>query len=213
MARAAGIRALTPFYATVFLALCAPLRAAHMTPADKEQYEKLGMSETEWGMILDAKMPMSKVKDLLSSGIMISEYFRCPWKSIGMSESEWLAKRKSGLSDADMRAMKERRPALNDGAVFVNFFLPGFHQIRRHQYLRGCFMAGIALASAGLFAGQCASSRRFMPLGLCFLAPDMLWSSVDIGIQVDREQNPDAARFSGLSRPGDMTVSLVLNIR
>jgi hypothetical protein len=171
--------------------------AATMTPSDRETNEKLGLSEAEWGMVLDAHMPMSKVNFLLKSCISISEYFKSPWKELGMSESEWIGNRKSGLSDNDMRAL--RRPAPKESAPYIGaFFLPGCFQLARGQTAKGWIMAGAAVGMVALCAGHSAATKRFQPLGLFLLVPDMIWSGLDIGIQVNREQNPDASRFSGV---------------
>jgi hypothetical protein len=213
-----------PLYRTVLLCsllFILPVFAANMTPADKEMYEKLGLSEAEWGMILDAHMPMSKVNYLLKSGISISEYFKSPWKEFGMSEGEWIGKRKSGLSDSDIRAMK-RQPGDDGRAPHENtsyvgaFFLPGCFQLARSQPAKGWIMLGSAIGFVTLCVAHSLSSKHFQPLGLCLLVPDMLWSGIDVGIQVNKEQNPDASRFSRRDlrrrRPAGMSISLQMNI-
>jgi hypothetical protein len=186
--------------------LSQPAASATMTPSDKEMYEKLGLSEAEWGMILDSHMPMSKVNFLLKSGISIAEYFRCPWKDLGLSEGEWIAKRKSGLSDNDMKVVKH---APRQGAPYIGaFFLPGCFQFTRHEPVRAWIMSTVAVGMIALCAGQSIAKKRFQPLGLFLLFPDMIWSGVDIGFQVEKEQNPDASRFSLAPFPEKAAVSL-----
>ena len=189
--KAISLLCTTGFYFALFMA-----PACAMTPADKEMYEKLGLSETEWAMILDAKMPLSKVKELLRDGISITEYFKQPWKELNISESQWISKRRNGYTDSDMRSMKQPKGTAGEWTTITAFFLPGFYQLKRDQKFKGWCMAGIAIASVGLFAFQTADSKRIQPLGLILLIPDMLWSGVDMGIQVNREQNPDASRFT-----------------
>jgi hypothetical protein len=185
--------------------------AANMTPADKEMYEKLGMSETEWGMVLDSHMPLSRVKYLLKSGISIAEYFKSPWKDLGLSEGEWISKRRSGLSDNDIKTIK---PASAGGASCVGaFFLPGCFQLSRGQQAKGWIMTGLAVGFATLCVAQSVSTKRFQPLGLILLVPDMIWSGIDIGVQVEREQNPDASRFSSVRRTDGVALSLRINVR
>jgi hypothetical protein len=195
---------------------CIPVSAATMTPADKEMYEKLGLSEAEWGMVLDAHMPISKVNFLLKSGISISEYFRSPWKEMGMTEGEWVGKRKSGLSDADIRALKPGEhsdaTARKENTSYIGaFFLPGCFQLARSQPVRGWIMCGAAVGLVTLCVAHSVSSKHFQPLGLLLLVPDMLWSGIDIGIQVQKEQNPDASRFSGAPYSVGAVVSLQMN--
>jgi hypothetical protein len=187
-----------------------PAASATMTPSDKEQYEKLGLSEAEWGMILDSHMPMSKVNFLLKSGISISEYFRSPWKELGLSEGEWIAKRKSGLSDNDIKVTNHVTP--HEGAPYIGaFFLPGCFQLSRHQPVRGWIMAGSAVGLITLCIAHSTSTKHFQPLGIVLLLPDMLWSGVDIGLQFNREQNPDAARFSLGQLSGEAALSVRVN--
>jgi hypothetical protein len=193
---------------TALVSLLLYAMAGAMTPADKELYEKLGLSETEWAMVLDAKMPLSKVKELLRCGISIPEYFRHPWTELGLSESAWIAKRKSGLSDADMRAATSPKASAGEWTTVQAFFLPGYHQIKRGQKLKGWCMAAIAAGAVGLFAFQTARSKRIEPLGLVLLIPDMLWSGVDIGIQVNKEENPGASRFTQAAWNADVCLSM-----
>jgi len=40
--------------------------------------------------------------------------------------------------------------------------------------------------------------HAFVPGPLLLIVPAMLWSSIDIGFQVNRERNPEATRFSAL---------------
>jgi hypothetical protein len=201
-----------------FFLFCLPVMPATMSPADREIYEKLGLSEAEWGMVLDAHMPISKVNFLLKSGISISVYFKSPWKELGLSEGEWIRKRKSGLSDADIRAMKgppgddSRAPRENFSYVGA-FFLPGCFQLARSQPVKGWIMSGVAVGMVTLCVAHSLSSKRFQPLGLCLLVPDMIWSGIDIGVQVAREQNPDASRFSTAGRSAGMAFSLQVTIQ
>jgi hypothetical protein len=198
---------------SVCCVLCAlPVAAANMTPADKEMYEKLGLSEAEWGMVLDSHMSLSKVKYLLKSGISIVEYFKSPWKGLGLSEGEWIGKRRSGLSDNDMRIVK---PAGSGGGASCigAFFLPGCFQISRGQQAKGWIMTGAAVGFITLCVAHSVSTKHFQPLGLILLVPDMIWSGFDLGIQINREQNPDASRFSSVHRTGGMAISLLINVR
>jgi hypothetical protein len=184
-----------------------------MTPSDKEMYEKLGLSEAEWGMVLDSRMSLSKVKFLLKSGISIAEYFKSPWMELNMSESEWIAKRKSGLSDNDIRAIKMKPAPSENGSYIGGFFLPGCFQLGRGQTVKGWIMAGAAVGLVTLCVAHSASTKRFQPVGLFFLIPDMIWSGFDIGLQVNRERNPDASRFSNAPAANSIEISFQVNLQ
>ncbi len=189
--------------------------AANMTPADKETYEKLGLSEAEWALVLDSHMPMSKVEFLLKSGISIAEYFKHPWTELSMSESEWIAKRKSGMSDADMNTVKPP-PAKEGGSYIFGFLFPGVYQLSKHQSGKGWIMSGVTLGMLGFCAVHSMATKRFEPLGLFFIVPVMIWSGVDMGIQINAEQNPTAQRFSLQTHSSnfpDNGISLSLNFK
>lgn len=190
-----------------------PVFAANMTPADKETYEKLGLSEAEWGLVLDSHMPMSKVEFLLKSGISISEYFKHPWTELSLSEGEWIAKRKSGMSDAEMSVVKPP-PAKEGGSYIFGFLFPGCYQLSKHETGKGWIMSGVTLGMIGFCAVHSMATKRFEPLGLFFIVPVMVWSGIDMGIQINAEQNPTAQRFS-LQSPSannlDKRISLSLN--
>jgi hypothetical protein len=173
-----------------------------MTIADKEEYEKLGLSQVEWDMIQKSHMSKGKLHHLLKCGISIPEYFKSPWKEIKLSEGEWLKRRCAGQSSSEIRAGEQTRQsgglsvAGSEWTPIQSFILPGYNQIRRSQYLKGYVMSGLAVASLGFFAAHCITTKSFQPLGLFFLVPDMLWSGIDIGIQIRLETNPDAQRFT-----------------
>jgi hypothetical protein len=178
-----------PFRVVPVVLLCGLVcNAANLTPADKEAYEKLGLSETEWVKIKDAKMPLSKVHELMKSGITIAEYFRMPWQELCISENEYIRLRRAGHSDAEVRSMQAQKRAINEGSAVQSFFVPGFNQVRRSQPVRGWIMAAAAAGSLGLLFAQNIRSSRFQPLGLCLLLPDMLWSGIDMGVQVAAQQ-------------------------
>jgi hypothetical protein len=181
--------------------------AANLTPSDRDKYEKLGLSEAEWAQIVDAKMPMVTVHELLKSGISISEYFRHPWTEMGISQADWIKQRRSGLSDADIRSQARQRRTPNELTVVQSVFLPGFNQIRFGEPVRGWTMAALAAGCIGLFAVQNIRSTRFEPLGLFLLLPDLVWSGIDMGVRVHRERDRQPAQNAPARPAIDITVS------
>jgi hypothetical protein len=159
------------------------------------EYERLGLSQVEWNLVVQHKMSMDKVKKFLRDGISIAEYFRQPWKEFGISEARWLQNRRRGISDDDMRA-RCRKPSSGEWAVVQNFFVPGLHQWLRCEYGKAAVMSGVAAGSLLLFAAL-PGEKNPAPFAVV-LAADMVWSSIDIGLTVGRENNPDAARFSAI---------------
>jgi len=172
-----------------------------MTIADKEEYEKLGLSQVEWDMILKSHMSKAKLHHLLKCGISIPEYFKSPWKEVKISEGQWLKRRCAGQSSSEIKTCEQPSQSgpLMAGSEWLpiqSFLLPGYNQVKRNQYLKGYAMSALAVTSLGFFAIQCITTSTFQPLGLFFLVPDMLWSGIDIGIQMQHESCSDVRRFS-----------------
>jgi hypothetical protein len=191
-----------------------PENTAAMTPADKEQYEQLGLSETEWKMILDVNMPVSKVKDILRCGVSMTDYFNSPWEELDMSEHEWLAKHRAGLSDKDIRAAKHitiKKPQDEGSGILTGFFLPGVEQLSRGQTQKGWIMAGAAIACVTLCVTHSAVTKKFQPLGVILLVPDMFWSGIDISGQLHNEINPNASKFT-YNNFSSATIAFTLSI-
>jgi hypothetical protein len=168
---------------------------------DKEIYEKLGLSETEWNKIQEMKLPLEKVHQLLESGVSISEYYRRPWQELSLSEPEYLRLRRAGHSDADVRSMHARKRIGDGWTAAGSFLLPGVNQIRSGHPVRGWIMAATAAGCVGLFVGWSAASRKFQPLGLGLLFPDMLWSGIDMSAQIstDHQNGPVWGGATGVS--------------
>ncbi|MFP4415722.1 MAG: hypothetical protein ACLFSB_00470 [Chitinispirillaceae bacterium] len=180
-----------------------------MTAGDREKYEAKGLSQVEWQMIQDAQMPEEKVDELLKAGISISEYFDYPWLALRISEREYIKKRKAGMLDADIEAYSNKMK-VSDLAVIQNFFLPGFYQFKRNQKLKAFTMSGLTVGFLGLTAILSVKKDGFMPEPLFLMIPVMLWSSIDIGLQIRKVRNPDATRFSNSSLK-DNTIEFVFS--
>ena len=167
---------------------------------DSKPWERLGLSLTEWKLIQDNKLPMSKVEQLLKDGIGIGEYFNRPWEQLGMSESKWIAKRRSGLTNYDIEqqvraahkdtSMQPTPPQANtfreldrsreNGEQFASFFLPGYLQYRVQHRARSYIMVSLAVGSIAWCTAWSVTWKQFMPLPLLVvLIPDMTWSFID----------------------------------
>jgi hypothetical protein len=181
----------------VILSLAVSGPAREMTAADREEYERRGLSQVEWEMVLDSKMPMNKLDNLQKAGISVNEYFRYPWLNYGISELQWIQSRKSGLLESDIAAENKADETPGGGKVFSAFLLPGYHQFRQKQYWKGAIMTGCSAFGIVYMTASSIHSQSFIPYPLLILmVPAMLWSSLDIGFQINRECNPDAGRFS-----------------
>ena len=201
-------------FAAIVLISAFPLFS--MTSADKEEYEKLGLSQVEWQLYLDSHMSKNKLYHLLKCGISLPEYFKYPWRELSITEGEWVGHRCDGESSSEI-SFKERnretglnKASHGEWVPVASFFLPGVNQLFRKEPAKGWTMLGIAAASIGFIVGYSVSSQEFQPAGLFFLVPDMLWSGVDMGIQIQHEQNPNAARFT--NRPPTSRIQLTATL-
>lgn len=176
----------------------APLQAQSsisLTAQDKKIYDSLGLSEVEWIMVKEHEISMRKLGELLQSGVLVAEYVQNPWMGVGLKEDKWLQLRRSGYTTYDIKLMYQKEERSNDYQVIHNFFLPGFHQFRRGQNVRGWLMSGSTVASLVLFTfhkkaqtpGVLAFDRTSY---IIMMLGGMLWSSIDIGVQNYQTQSP-----------------------
>lgn len=160
-------------------------------------YVKLKNYEIE--LIRDSRMPAEKLEQITGAGISVEEYFQYPWLKLNISEREWINQRKAGILKGEDYPTQQLRN--NQWAVIQNFFVPGLHQFKRKQIFKGLLMSAIALGSLSLFSlhrapGEEGPLAFDYPAYLALLGADLLWSSIDLGVQVNREFDNGANRFS-----------------
>lgn len=169
-------------------------------------WEKLGLSKTEWRLINENNIKMSKVEELLKAGISIGEYIQKPWLPLNLSESSWINKRRSGMTSYDIElenqpsdtnwkkdynndAGKDLRHMRGNGEKFSSLFLPGRYQFRNDHKLKGTSMVGLAGGSILWCTIGSIASKKFDAIPICvLLIPDMIWSFVDYKIEKRNEQ-------------------------
>lgn len=150
-------------------------------------------------LIRDSRMPIEKLQQISEAGISIEEYFQYPWLQSDISEKEWINQRKAGILRGEDYSTQQLKHS--QWAVIQNFFIPGLHQFKRKQILKGFLMSTIAVGTLTLFALHRAPNNKGplafdYPVYLVLLGADLLWSSIDIGVQVNREFDNGAKRFS-----------------
>lgn len=165
---------------------------------EMQPWERLGLSKTEWKMIEDNHMPMSKVEDLLKDGIGISEYFKEPWIDLNLSEQRWIEKRRSGMSNYDIETQaktnnSEWKTDMKSGFQSeINGFsgngekfsalIPGLQQFKSRRVAKGVIMSSIAVGTIGWCTAESISNKQFNSLPIAFLVADIVWSFVDYNI-------------------------------
>jgi hypothetical protein len=160
-------------------------------------WEKYGLSQTEWKMIKDNNIPLSKVEELLKAGISISEYIEKPWEKLSISERKYIEKRRSGLTAYDIEleqtsnrgGWKDENKGVPNSEVSafsgskelaLSFALPGYQQYRLEHRWRAWIMSAVAIGSvAASIIITCADGKfEGTPL-FVILVPDMFWSMMD----------------------------------
>lgn len=177
---------------------------------DSRPWERLGLSITEWNMIQDNNLPMKKVEELLKAGIGISEYFDQPWIEISLTEEQWIAKRRNGLTSYDIE-LEAKTIAPNSKATdnaaevnasfqeydrsaetrqkFASFFLPGCMQIKRGDKGKGAIMATLAVGSIAGCVGWSIAEKNFVSLPLFAIVIPMTWSIIDHSLYQKKNSN------------------------
>ena len=189
----------------LFLFFCCTV--AGFGQSNPKPWEQYGISETEWKILLDNKISIAKLKELLAAGINVSEYAQKPWRNLSLTEHEWIEKRRAGMTSYDIEVeqqvkqrewkgdnkgtMKSEIGALagNRDLVF-SFVLPGYEQLRLGQKVRGRIMSGLAIGALATCIAASFGEGTFEGIPLYFvLAPDMFWSMIDFKVTAAKMEN------------------------
>jgi len=160
----------------------------------------LRLDPIEKALVDDSKIPIQKVQMLQNADISLIEYFEYPWLKLGITEKEWIRQQRAGILTNDT-IISTKQVKKTEWAVVQNFFLPGLHQFKRSQLTKGFIMSGVALGALSLFAFHKKDKTDDIfafdyPIYIAFLGTDLLWSSIDIGVQINKDLNHDSMRFS-----------------
>lgn len=173
------------------LFLIVTLFSLALSETNLKEWERLGLSTTEWQLIRDNNMPIEKVESLLVIGVGISEYFERPWEGIGLTEEEWLHYRRKGLESLqvyyEVHPMVDQVPSEESIALetkldykrFQGFFLPGYCQWKADRKVLSVCQTSIAIGSITGTVVWCAKAKDAYPIPILFittLLPDMIWS-------------------------------------
>ena len=166
---------------------------------DFKPWERLGLSQTEWKLIQENNIPVSKVEKLLKDGISIGEYIEKPWEGLEMKESKWAQKRRAGMTSYDIELEAKSKGQEWNGGVKEGFrseigtvsgsgeafssLLPGYQQLKAHRKASGIIMLSVAGGSLIWCTAGSIANKRFEGIPVvCVLVPDMVWSLIDFKI-------------------------------
>jgi len=168
---------------------------------ESRPWERLGLSQTEWRLVNENNISMSKLEQLLKSGISVGEYIQKPWVPLGMTEEKWIKKRRAGLTSYDIELeatrgnSEEWKKTMNNDAardmqqlsenreLFSSLFLPGYYQYNVGQKRKSYVMIGLAGGAVAWCAIGSIANKRFEVLPVAvIIVPDMVWSFIDYKI-------------------------------
>lgn len=184
----------------LLLSLIATIFGQDPSSDERSEMARLGLTMQEWKKYKESGMSKKKLEQILMAGILLSEYFKEPWKGLGISESEWMSYKNSGMSNADIEIKKSRKD-YGQGAVIISALLPGYGQYKAGQIKKGLLFSGLGAGFVTLFfihketvAGMEETRYRKIYLGL-YLA-DGIISAFDTWRHTRYESNPELKRFS-----------------
>lgn len=174
---------------------------------DQKERDRLGLTQEEWETCKVLKLKPSKVRELLSSGITLDEYAGSTWLVCGISEEQWIAYRRQGMKDIDIRQMNkvEAEPA-GGGAgklIVASFFLPGYGHHKMDKNLHALAFAGVSVTSATLFIVHrktvsfgTGTERQFRFGYFALWLANSVACAADVWRRNKFADNPDLERFS-----------------
>lgn len=166
------------------------------TSADAEKWgsetpEGLGITQTEFRIVKETGMSKSFLLLLLEIGIRPNEYFKQPWKQLGVTEAYWLNQRRSGMCDDDINRSFHQNKS-GEMAPLISFVLPGYYHYQTQRPITGGLITALAVGSVGVLIVN--KENRIYPAAT--LIASMIWSATDAFIHTRFADNQDARRFS-----------------
>jgi hypothetical protein len=181
--------------------ICASVAFAQFEDDDEWSdfdYSHAGLSQSEFQKVKESGMSKEKLLHLLEIGIRPSAYLKEPWKDLGVSESEWLSERASGMSDADIDRTYKNKSG-DQGMAYMSFLLPSYYQWKTDQMGKAIAIDIGYAAAWGLTYLLYANSdggENLWAYGLIFVGAVHLYSGLDAVISTLWDNNPDAKGFS-----------------
>jgi hypothetical protein len=162
-------------------------------------YQHAGLSQVEFQKVKESGMNKEKLLHLLEIGVRPGTYLQEPWKDLGVSESEWLEQRASGMEDADIDRTYKNNSG-NQGLAYLSFLLPSYYQWKTDDMVYAIAMDvswAIAVGiTAFLYNSDMEGASNWILFGVPLIAAVHLWSGVDALVATQWDNNPTAKTFS-----------------
>ncbi|MDR2594205.1 MAG: hypothetical protein LBC87_05485 [Fibromonadaceae bacterium] len=184
------------------IALCFSMSFAQSDDDDEWadfDYQHAGLSQVEFQKVKESGMTKKKLLHLLEIGIRPKTYLQEPWNDLGVSESEWLEQRASGMEDADIDRTYKNNTG-NQGAAYLSFLLPSYYQWITDDMAKAIAMNVLEASFIGLtvflYKSDTGGENSWVLYGVPLIAINHLWSGIDALLATQWDNNPTAKSFS-----------------
>jgi len=161
-------------------------------------YQHAGLTQTEFQNVKESGMSKEKLLHLLEIGVRPSEYLKEPWKSLGVTEKQWLEERAGGMDDSDIDRTYSRRSS-GQGLAYLSFLVPSLYQWNTDQLKKAIAMDVIYASTWGMFfwlRSNNVGDEKSEYYALVLAGLVHVWSGLDAVISTMWDSNPDARNFS-----------------
>jgi len=161
-------------------------------------YQHAGLTQIEFQNVKESGMSKEKLLHLLEIGVRPADYLKEPWKSLGVTEKEWLEERAGGMDDSDIDRTYSNRSG-DQGLAYLSFLVPSLYQWYTGQIAKSIFidaLYGSAWFSFFYLKSNSEGDEKLWTYGLIFVGAVHLFSGIDALISTLWDSNPDARNFS-----------------
>jgi len=162
-------------------------------------YQHAGLSQVEFQKVKESGMDKKKLLHLIEIGVRPGTYLQEPWKDLGVSESEWLEQRASGMEDADIDRTYKNNSG-NQGLAYLSLLVPSLYQWKTDDMITAIAMDVSYVFAWGvtIFLAKSTedASKMWYQIGVPLIVGVHVWSFVDALVATQWDNNPTAKGFS-----------------
>ena len=162
-------------------------------------YQHAGLSQVEFQKVKESGMNKAKLLHLLEIGVRPGTYLQEPWNDLGVSESEWLEQRASGMEDADIDRTYKNNVG-NQNMAYLSFLLPSYYQWKTDEMAKAIAMNVSEAFAIGITVflkkSDTDGSKNWLLFGVPCIVAVHMWSGIDALIATQWDNNPTAKTFS-----------------
>jgi len=162
-------------------------------------YQHAGLTQIEFQNVKESGMSKEKLMHLLEIGIRPADYLKEPWKSLGVSEKEWLEERASGMDDSDIDRTYRNRSG-DQWIAHLSLLVPSLYQWYAGEIAKAITIDVLEAAAISLTvylaSNNNGESEKLWIWGAGAIAIVHVGSWLDAVVSTLWDSNPDARNFS-----------------